>query len=313
MQAICVGEILIDFLPGDKPGTYIRKPGGAPANVAVALAKQGISCGFLGMVGQDDFGSFLLNTLRSNGVAPLAEEPTPLATTTMSFVTLDESGNRSFTFARKPGADMFLRPDQVQEKDILQSTLVHAGSCSLSKGDAAQATLRALRLAAQHHKLVSFDLNYRDAMWDGDAQAAANAVYTALSFIDLLKISDEEISLLGGEGALQQLMQQYNVGLVVQTLGAHGAKAYWKGTVFSVNGKAVRCIDTTGAGDAFWGGFLSSLLLGGIKNASQLCPEIIERALERGNIAGSLCVQKKGAMESLPTAAELESALNSSK
>ena len=113
MKLICVGEMVIDFLPGTEEGSYIRKAGGAPANVAVAVARNGLEVGFCGRVGNDDFGRFLVKTLEDNHVAVTCPKLVDEAITTMAFVSLDENGDRSFTFARKPGADMFLTREDV--------------------------------------------------------------------------------------------------------------------------------------------------------------------------------------------------------
>lgn len=305
MDFLSIGEMVIDFLPGDEPGTYIRKAGGAPANAAIALARQGCACAFLGMMGDDDFGHFLLDTLRENGVQPLITELTAQATTTMAFVTLSPSGERSFTFARKPGADMFLTTAHVKDAYLEETKLLHAGSCSLSKGDAAQATRYALREAHRRGKLVSFDVNYRDLLWDGDRAAAARAVAEILPTVDLLKISDEERDMIGSTQDIPQMMAENGIAVVVETLGAQGCRCYFGGTCITEPGRATQCVDTTGAGDAFWGGFLSTLLQAGVKDTSMLSAALLRRALRRGNIAGWLCVQKKGAIESLPNAAEV--------
>lgn len=305
IQFFSIGEMVIDFLPGDEPGVYIRKAGGAPANVAIALARQGIASGFLGMVGEDDFGRFLHKTLEENGVRVLCPARTKEATTTMAFVTLDEQGDRSFTFARKPGADMLLTKAHVRDAFFDEAIVVHAGSCSLSKGTAADATAYALREGRRRNKLVSFDVNYRNLLWDDDREAAARAVREILPCVDLLKISQEEADMIGGEEVLPATMRQNDVALVVETLGADGARCFWKDERIELPGLRADCVDTTGAGDAFWGGFLASLLDAGVRTTGDLTRRSIENALRTGNIAGWLCVQKKGAIESLPTKAEV--------
>ena len=131
MDLVCIGEILVDFTPGAVPESYIANPGGAPANVAVAAARNGVSTGFCGRVGDDHFGRLLANTLTAEEVAFLTPEPVRNATTTMAFVSLGARGERSFTFARKPGADMFLEPGDIPEDIIASARLTHAGSCSL--------------------------------------------------------------------------------------------------------------------------------------------------------------------------------------
>ena len=138
MDIYSIGEMVIDFIPGAEKASYIRNAGGAPANVAIAMARNGLKAGMCTKVGDDQFGYFLIDTLKKYGVAVLGGEPCREAVTTMAFVTLAEDGERLFTFARKPGADMFLAPADVKEEEIEDSVIVHAGSCSLSAGSAAE-------------------------------------------------------------------------------------------------------------------------------------------------------------------------------
>lgn len=304
-KLLSVGEMVIDFLPGEEEGSYIRKAGGAPANVAIAVARQGLPAAFCGVVGDDDFGRFLYRTLEENGVEAHVEL-TGQAATTMAFVSLTGEGERSFTFARKPGADMFLNRDHISPGMLADADIVHAGSCSLSKGTAADATAYAMEEARRLGKMVSFDVNYREPMWDSDAQAAATAVRRVLPFVDLLKLSDEETWLLGGEGALHGLMKSCGIALAVVTLGSRGARCYWQGGCISMPAKETECVDSCGAGDAYWGGFLSVLLKEGALTRADLSETLIRKAMERGNIAGWLCVQRKGAIESLPTGKDIE-------
>ncbi|MBQ3481489.1 MAG: carbohydrate kinase [Oscillospiraceae bacterium] len=302
----CIGEMVIDFIPGSESGSYVRNAGGAPANVAVAAARQGISSAMCCSVGDDDFGRFLLSVLRENGVEVVKETLCKEAVTTMAFVTLDESGDRSFTFVRKPGADMLLSEDDVREEDVADSVIVHAGSCSLSASPEAEATEKALRLAAAHGRFVSFDLNYRDLMWNGDFNACAAAVRRILPCVDALKLSEEEAALFCGEEGVPAMMERYGIRAVVETLGERGARCFFDGKTFDIPGRKAVCVDATGAGDAFWGGFLSALRIGGLEKPSDLTEELLRRALDYGNKCGWFCVQKKGAMSSLPTRAEAE-------
>lgn len=306
MDVLCVGEMVIDFLPGNEEGSYIRNAGGAPANVAIAVARNGLDAGFLGKLGDDDFGRFLLATLGDNGVEAVCRKMTSAAVTTMAFVTLHEGGERTFTFARKPGADMLLTPDDIDPDSVERSTVVHAGSCSLSRSPAAEATQYALRLAHERGKIVSFDVNYRNLLWDDDEQAAIRQVLAVLKYVDLLKISEEEVALFGGEANIPRLMQEYGIALVMETLGSRGARCYYAGGTLEVAGRPAVAVDATGAGDAFWGGFLSSLLAQGMRNKDFLNREVIAQAMEYGNIAGWICVQSKGAIASLPSRAKIE-------
>ncbi len=302
----CIGEMVIDFIPGVEAGSYVRNAGGAPANVSVAASRQGLASAICCSLGDDDFGRFLLATLENYGVEPIKKDLCAEAITTMAFVTLDEKGDRSFTFARKPGADMLLSENDVREEDIAASVIVHAGSCSLSASPEAEATEKAMRLAAERGRFVSFDLNYRDLMWNGDFEACAAAVRGVLPYVDALKLSEEEAALFCKDETIFEMMRRYDIRVVVETLGERGARCFFGGESFDVPGRKAVCVDATGAGDAFWGGFLSALRIGGVEKASDLTRGLLQNALEYGNKCGWFCVQKKGAMSSLPTRAEVE-------
>lgn len=309
MDLYSIGELVIDFTPGNEPASYIRNPGGAPGNAAIAAARSGLSVGVCSSVGEDDFGHFLAQTMEENGVRLLNPEPCTKAITTLAFVTLAPDGNRSFTFARKPGADMFLEESAVKEEEIRDSVIVHAGSCSLSASPAAEATVKALRLGHALGRLVSFDVNYRSVMWNGDQGACAAKVREILPFVDLLKVSDEEVGMVGGEEALPGLMKEYGIAAIAETLGGAGARCFFEGRSWDVPSHKVPCVDTNGAGDAFWGAFLSSLRIQGVEQTSDLTEEVLRRAMEYGSAAGALTVQKKGAIPALPTREEIEAFL----
>lgn len=228
------------------------------------------------------------------------------AITTMAFVSLAEDGERVFTFARKPGADMFLTEEEVKEEDIKNSVIIHAGSCSLSAQPVAGATEKAMRVAHENGKIVSFDVNYRNLMWNDSVDACAASVKDTLPLVDLLKISEEEVEMFGGEAALADLMKKYDVTLLVETLGSEGARAFFKDKVICTSGLKVKAVDATGAGDAFWGAFLSSLRFQGVSKAEDLTEEIICEAIEYGNVSGCICVQGKGAITSIPTRKQIE-------
>lgn len=306
MHVFSIGEMLIDFLPGDEEGTYIRKFGGAPANVAVALSRQGVSASFCGLVGNDDFGRFLNNTLIENNVKVCLRQMTDNATTTMAFVSLDEKGDRSFTFARKPGADMLLTREMIEDSFMDEADIVHAGSCSLSEMPEADATIYALKKASENGKTVSFDVNYRDLMWNNDYARAKREITGILPYVDYLKVSDEELDFISDSGDIEKTMEKNSISLVVVTMGEKGAKCYFKGKTITVEGIKGKCVDSCGAGDAFWGGFLAGLIKNGVMTVNDLNESIVANALRRANICGFLCIQKKGAIESLPNEKEIE-------
>ncbi len=309
MDLFSIGEMVIDFIPGMEEASYIRNAGGAPANVACAVSRNGLAAGMLCCLGDDDFGRFLADTLEQYQVRRLKQDFYKEAVTTMAFVTLTEDGDRSFTFARKPGADMFLSEEDVREEDIKNTVIVHAGSCSLSASPEAEATVKALRLGSENHKLVSFDVNYRNLMWNDDVKACADKVFEVLPYIDILKISEEEVEMMGGEDNLPSLLRKYNIRLIVETLGSRGARCFFEEEIFEIPGRKAVCVDATGAGDAFWGGFLSSLRLQGVQKAEDITGEIIRTAMNYGNVSGWICVQKKGGISSLPAREQIEAEL----
>ncbi len=314
MEFITVGEMVIDFLPGTEQGSYIRNAGGAPANVAIAAARNGLNAGMYCKVGNDDFGKFLIKTLEENNVTPLAPELCDDATTTMAFVSLTEDNERSFTFARKPGADMMLDKSEIRDEDLKDCKILLAGSCSMSAGKAVEATEYALKRAHEMGVLVGYDINYRNLMWHDDKQACADKVKEILPYVDLLKISDEEVDMVGGHDNVLALMKEYDIAVVILTLGKDGAECFFNGDSFVTPGyKADYVADTTGAGDAFWGGFLSRVLNLGADSVDKFTVEILKDAVNYGNVSGSLAVREKGAIASLPTKEQIEEFLRENK
>ena len=304
-----IGEMVIDFIPGSEPASYIRKAGGAPANVAIAMAKNGLKAGMCCKVGDDDFGRLLVDTLKEYKVEVLCPKLCEEAITTMAFVTLADNGERKFTFARKPGADMLLKPEEVSEDEVKDSVIIHAGSCSLSAQPEREATEKAMKVGHENGRLVSFDVNYRNLMWHDDQDACAKAVMENLPYVDLLKISEEEVDMMGGEDSLPDLMKKNDIAVIVETLGSEGAKVFFGDQVIRVNGIRVKAVDATGAGDAFWGAFLSSLRIQGVEKAADFTEEILKNAIDYGNVSGCICVQSKGAIASIPTRAQIEAYL----
>ena len=312
MDIISIGEALIDFTPGKEDGSYIRNPGGAPANFAVGASKNGLHVGFIGRVGADDFGRFIYNVLKANKVKVLVKDLLEEALTTMAFVTLYQGGERSFTFARKPGADMYMSISDIKEDYIKGCMVLHAGSFSMSESPAKEATVYAMKLAHELGKIVSFDVNYRPIVWKSQEEAIAE-VRRVLPYIDLLKISEEEIDFVGGEANIHNIMQEYGLTAVIVTLGSEGAKYFFNGKSGRVEGIKVNAIDATGAGDAFWSGFISKLLLDGVKDVTEITESNVKEALKYGNIAGALCVQKIRGIPALPTRKEIEDLFNYNK
>lgn len=309
MDLICAGEMLIDFTPSGQADTYTANPGGAPANVAVSTARNGINTAFLGVLGNDDFGKKLKKVLVDEGITMLCPTLTDQAVTTLAFVTLYEGGERSFTFARKPGADILLSKEDVSGEDIDCTRALHAGSVSLSDNPCREAIGYAMELAHRKGKIVSFDINYRDMIWH-DPERCKKEVEKVMPYVDLLKISDEELYFVGGEENIPAFMEKYHITVLVETLGSRGAKYFFKGKEGVADGRQVTAVDATGAGDAFWGGFLSKILMSGIQSAEDFTEELLQEALLYGNVSGALCVQKPGGIPALPTKEEIEEVLS---
>ena len=237
----------------------------------------------------------------------MAPEMKDDAITTMAFVSLNENNDRSFTFARKPGADMLLDKREIKDEDLEDCRIVQAGSCSLSAGPAVEATEYAMARAKELGKLVGFDINYRNLMWKDDKDACTKKVLSILKYVDFLKLSDEEIDMVGGHDNLLNVMKEYDIAVAVLTLGGAGAEVFYDGKSYVVPGfKVPHVADTTGAGDAFWGGFLSCVLNHGVSSVEQLNAEMLQEAVKYGNVSGSLAVQEKGAISSLPTREKVE-------
>ncbi|NLJ70824.1 MAG: carbohydrate kinase [Clostridiaceae bacterium] len=300
---ISLGEVLIDFIPTGRAREFSVNFGGAPANVAVAMSRNQFATAFCGMVGNDDFGKLIAATFAEENIDFLCPEFTSEATTTLGFVTLSDSGDRSFTFARKPGADMFMTKEQIPPEQIAKTKMLNAGTLSMVGGPAKETTIYALEEAHRQGKIVTLDLNYRDQLWDFDTEACAKALQNVLPYVDLLKVSEEEVSMIGMP--IQEALDFYDIKAIIETLGADGSQCHLRNKLLKQEGIKTQVIDTTGAGDAFWGAFLAEILRTGKSNVQELVETDFVNALKMGAVSGYYCVQQKGAIESLPTYSEI--------
>ena len=311
-DVVALGELLIDFAPQsvNEAGYPVlaANPGGAPGNFLAALNKYGCSTAMIGKVGQDLFGRLLVRTLRDAGIETRGVLMDPGQFTTLAFVSLDASGNRDFSFARKPGADTCLEPDEVDETLFEGSRVFHFGTLSLTDEPAAEATRRAIELARKHGMLVSLDPNLRKPLWR-DMEDAKAAIEWSLCQADVVKISDEEIGFLWGlspqEGA-RRLLDEYGVSLVYVTLGPKGCyAANANGSVTVASPGGIHVVDTTGAGDIFGGSAMSRLLKCG-KAPAELTVEEIRQIVRFACTAASLSTQHHGGISSVPDADAVE-------
>lgn len=310
-----LGELLIDFAPKsvNEAGypTLSANPGGAPGNFLAALNRFGLKTAMIGKVGDDMFGRLLINTLNDAGIETRGVVVDPRQFTTLAFVSLDESGNRDFSFARKPGADTCLAPEEIDEALITDSRVFHFGTLSLTDEPAAAATRRAIELARAHGVTVSLDPNLRKPLWHSE-DAAKQAIEWSLRQADIVKISDEEIAFLWGmtpEQGAQRLLNEYGVSLVYATLGpkgCHVANKNGAATVASPGG--IHVVDTTGAGDIFGGSAMSRFLKLG-KAPDALSVEEMTDITRFACTAASLSTQKHGGISSVPTLEEVEAKL----
>ncbi|MGI6778568.1 MAG: PfkB family carbohydrate kinase [Acetivibrionales bacterium] len=309
-----LGEILIDFTPAGTSSQgnilFERNPGGAPANVAVCVARLGGKAGFIGKVGKDMFGHFLSSVLKDNGVLTSGLKFANNVNTTLAFVQLDENGDRSFSFYRNPGADTALEPSEIDYSLIKDSKVFHFGSLSLTDEPARSATHAALEFAKENGCIISYDPNLRPPLWK-DMEFAKKQIESVMGYCDILKISEEEMEFLTGEKCLEKgtaaIHGKYRTPLILVTRGAEGS--YYRLGDFTGNKptfKEFKPVDTTGAGDSFLGGFLYSMLSRGIDDLQKLDVKVLEDLLVFANAAASLCVTKKGAIPAMP---DLESVM----
>lgn len=309
-----LGEILIDFTPCGKSAAeqnvFEQNPGGAPANVLTCLSKCGKKTAFIGKIGKDMHGAFLKSVLEENQICVDGVIEDDNVFTTLAFVALSDSGERSFSFARKPGADTCLTPEEVRADIIADSKIFHLGSLSLTAEPAKSATFKALDIAKENGCIISYDPNYRAPLWDSK-EAAIEGMRSVLSYVDVMKISDEETELLTGvaepEAAAKKLLDM-GIKIVAVTLGAEGALVCTKEGNMVVPGYKANLVDTTGAGDSFWGGFLTQLLDSG-KRPEEVTLEEAAAFAKYGNAVASICVERRGAIPAMPTPEEIAARL----
>lgn len=305
------GEVLIDFTQyGISEGgmsLYERNPGGAPANVACAVARLGGKAAFIGKVGDDSHGAFLRDTLSKEGVDVSGLISDPGVFTTLAFVSLTNTGERSFAFARKPGADTCINAGEVDVNIIKASKVFHFGSLSLTNEPARTATVMAAQAARASRVVTAFDPNYRAMLWNNPKDFTTQTA-AVLPLADVVKISGEEAALVTGfdepVSAIEALFTA-GVSCAVVTLGDKGAVGKSKSSGFvAVPAEKVAAVDTTGAGDAFWGAFLYKLSAGNIP-AANLPDNTLAEYMAYGCAAAAVCVTRRGAIPALPYGREL--------
>lgn len=310
MDIVAIGEVLIDLTQTGTDGAgvpqYAANPGGAPANLAVAAARLGASTALISKVGQDAFGRYLRKVMEENKVDVSALTVDEEQHTTMAVVSVDENGERDFTFYRDPGADSMLLKDEIPLGLLKEARFLHFGSVSLTREPARTTTLCAAETARALGAVITYDPNYRANLWP-DRDTAIRRMRKPLDMVDILKISDEELPLLADTDNLEAgtaALAEHGIRLILVTLGPNGVFYRFGGKTGTVPGVPCTVGDTNGAGDTFFGAFLSRLSR--LDGPDCLTADMLEEMLAFANKAASITTSRRGAIPAMPTLEEMK-------
>jgi fructokinase len=309
-KVLCFGEALMDML-AEPAGSYKPYAGGAPANVAVALAKLGVESAFIGMLAEDAFGDLLLRSLEDAGVSTAQVVRTNEANTALAFVSLDAQGERRFSFYRPPAADLLFHAGHFKAEDFRGATAFHCCSNSLTEPAIAEATMQGVRLARAAGALISVDLNYRSGLWPTHADARPR-IWPLLREADVVKLSASELAYLAeplrSENAAIAEIWKGRAQWLLITDGAGLIRHLTRDSEDSADTYEVKSVNTTGAGDAFMAGILASLVATRAEGLDAFLAdkEQLDGALRFAAACGALAVTRHGAFEAMPTRAEVE-------
>lgn len=310
---VAIGEILIDFTPCDDLGTFKQNTGGAPANVCAVLSKLGCNSVFVGKVGNDQFGLGCKKTLDDIGVNTDYLNISDDYNTTLAFVCLDESGNRSFAFYRDNTADINLNIQDVKQ-ECYDTKYFHFGSVSLTDEPSKSTVIDTVKRAKQNKCIISYDPNLRLNLWKSASQAKETIINT-LEYADILKLSEEEAEFLFDTKDYKQvckiIAQKYNIPFIIVTLAEKGSYALINGKEYRGQAYKLNTIDTTGAGDSFWAGIIYNLIKLD-KSITELNDEEINHMLDFASALGSLVTTKKGAIPAIPTLEQIVDCMKNS-
>ncbi|HAN6890228.1 aminoimidazole riboside kinase [Escherichia coli] len=297
-----LGDAVVDLLP-ESDGRLLPCPGGAPANVAVGIARLGGTSGFIGRVGDDPFGALMQRTLLTEGVDITYLKQDEWHRTSTVLVDLNDQGERSFTFMVRPSADLFLETTDLP--CWRHGEWLHLCSIALSAEPSRTSAFTAMTAIRHAGGFVSFDPNIREDLWQ-DEHLLRLCLRQALQLADVVKLSEEEWRLISGKTQNDRdicaLAKEYEIAMLLVTKGAEGVVVYYRGQVHHFAGMSVNCVDSTGAGDAFVAGLLTGLSSTGLSTDEREMRRIIDLAQR----CGALAVTAKGAMTALPCRQELE-------
>ena len=311
---VALGELLVDFTPAgiSESGMMLfeRNPGGAPVNMLAAAAKSGAKTAFIGKVGKDIHGLFLKDMAECAGIDTGGLVLSEDAFTTLAFVELSKSGERNFSFARKPGADTRLAYKEIKENLLADAKVFHVGSLSLTDDPSRTTTFQAVRTAKSLGAIISYDPNYRQPLWES-RETAVERMRSMVQYVDIMKLSDEETEMLTPyrepEEAAEYLLQK-GVLLTAVTMGKNGVLVASEKGCEIVPAFKSKVVDTTGAGDSFWGAFVNRMLQMEESPHKLSMKQWRECALY-GNAVASLCIERRGGMPSIPDVGEVEKRL----
>lgn len=313
MYALSFGELLVDLVCPvtdaslQEAPSFIKAPGGAPANVAVGLTRLGTPTRFVGQVGNDAFGLWLKETVAATGVDVSGLSLSREARTTLAFVATREDGKKDICFYRNPGADAELEFSSIPPAVFEDLSLLHCGSVSLSLEPCRSAQFQAVEAARASGALISFDPNWRPSLWDTPSEAPT-LIWRMMQLADIVKVADEEWEFVTGTSDFEAGAKKILAAgptLVVLTRGAAGA-AYWtRDQHGEVNGHQVTAIDTLGAGDAFVAGLLHQILAHpSLEDFLQ--PSVLQAGIGFANACGALATQVQGAIPAQPTLEQVQ-------
>lgn len=312
-EIMALGEVLIDMTQSgtDKLGNgqFTAYPGGAPANVAVAVSRLGGEAGFIGKVGNDAFGKGLADVLRKEDVDVSGLYYCEEIPTTMALVSVADNGERDFAFYRTPGADTQLTAQEALKalEGATAPKILHVGSLSLTDEPSASACESAIQQAIARGTMISYDPNYRAALWDSE-ERATDSMKSLLPYADILKVSDEEMPMLTGTEDLEEgsrILSGYGAALVMVTLGDKGVFARRGEYTVLIPGIKVDVADTNGAGDTFLGAMLAQIAAKDCR-PDGIGDKELEDMLNYANRAAALTCSRPGAIPAMPYASELE-------
>ena len=291
---------MIDFTP-QNDGSFMPNPGGAPCNFLAMAQKLGSKTAFIGKVGQDAFGDQLKKTIEQSGINTTGLVQDERYMTTLAFVHLTQSGERSFSFYRKGCADVMLTRNDINMDVIDAAGTFHFGSLSFTDEPGRTTVLELLDYVKSQNKLITYDPNYRPPLWPSQAEAVLFMIKGA-AYADLVKVSEEELLLLTGtadcpEGCRR--LHDMGVKCVTVTLGDQGAFFSYAGDRGLVPAFKTNVLDTTGAGDAFFGTFVHQVIHCG-QSIDHIKPDSMRDFVQTANIAASLCIEGYGGIPSMP-------------